>query len=144
MLLGEYEHTIDDKNRLTLPARFRQSFADGVVVTRGIDPCLDVYAREGWESFVASQLEGLDHFSREAREMRRFLFSAGSEAEFDKQGRVTLPAAVMKKAGLGRDVTVVGVGDHLEVWDRDAWQAHSEDIEGRAEVVAERLAARAG
>jgi MraZ protein len=144
MLLGEYEHTIDDKNRLTLPARFRQSFADGVVVTRGIDPCLDVYAREGWESFVASRLEGLDPFSREAREMRRFLFSAGSEAEFDKQGRVTLPAAVMKKAGLGRDVTVVGVGDHLEVWDRDAWQAHSEDIEGRAEVVAERLAARAG
>ena len=71
MLTGEHEHTIDDKNRLTLPARFRQSFADGVVVTRGIEPCLAVYTREGWEDFVSSRLAGLDRFSREARDMKR-------------------------------------------------------------------------
>jgi transcriptional regulator MraZ len=142
MLLGEYEHTIDDKNRLTLPARFRQSFADGVVVTRGIEPCLAVYTRAGWDDFVSSRLAGLDRFSREAREMRRYLFSATVEAELDKQGRVTLPSGLMAKAELGRDVMVAGVGDYLEVWDRDAWRIQLEDVERRAEVVAERLAAR--
>lgn len=142
MLLGEFEHTIDDKNRLTLPARFRQSFADGVVITRGIEPCLAVYTQEGWEDFVSVRLAGLDRFSREARDMRRYLFSATVEAELDKQGRVTLPAGLMGKADLGRDVIVAGAGDYLEVWDRDAWRVQLEDVERRAEVVAERLAAR--
>jgi MraZ protein len=142
MLLGEHEHTIDDKNRLTLPSRFRQSFADGVVVTRGIEPCLAVYTREGWDDFVSSRLAGLDRFSREARDMRRYLFSGTVVAELDKQGRVTLPAGLMAKAELGRDVVVAGVGDYLEVWDRDAWRVQLEDVERRADVVAERLAAR--
>ncbi len=142
MLLGEYEHTIDDKNRLTLPARFRQSFEDGVVVTRGIEPCLAVYTREGWEEFAGSHLAGLDRFSREARDMRRYLFSATVEAELDKQGRVTLPAVLRSKAALGRDVIIAGAGDYLEVWDRDAWRVRLEDVERRAEVVAERIAAR--
>ena len=142
MLTGEYEHTIDEKNRLTLPARFRQSFADGVVVTRGIEPCLAVYTRDGWEEFASSRLAGLDRFSREARDMKRYLFSATVESELDKQGRVTLPAALMAKADLGRDVIVAGAGDYLEVWDRDAWRVQLEDVERRAEVVAERLAAR--
>jgi MraZ protein len=142
MLLGEYEHTIDDKNRLTLPARFRQSFAAGVVVARGIDQCLDVYTREGWEATMASRLTGLDPFTRENRQLRRALFSTGSEADVDKQGRVTIPAGLLGKASLARDVVVVGVGDHLEVWDRKAWKAEIEDVEGRVELVAERVAAR--
>ncbi|HET6696880.1 MAG TPA: division/cell wall cluster transcriptional repressor MraZ [Gaiellaceae bacterium] len=142
MLLGEYEHTIDDKNRLTLPARFRQSFAAGVVVARGIDQCLDVYTREGWEATMASRLAGLDPFTRENRQLRRALFSSGSEADVDKQGRVTIPAGLLGKASLARDVVVVGVGDHLEVWDRKAWKAEIEDVEGRVELVAERVAAR--
>jgi transcriptional regulator MraZ len=142
MLLGEYEHTIDDKNRLTLPARFRQSFAEGVVVSRGIDACLDVYTRQAWEATMASRLADLDPFTREARQLRRALFSSGSEADLDKQGRVTIPAGLLKKASLTRDVVVVGVGDHLEVWDRKAWQDEIEDVEGRVELVAERVAAR--
>jgi MraZ protein len=142
MLLGEYDHTIDDKNRLTLPARFRQSFADGVVITRGIEPCLAVYTQEAWEDFVSSRLAGLDRFSREARDMRRYLFAATVEAELDKQGRVTLPAGLLAKAELGREVIVAGVGDYLEVWDREVWRAQLDDVERRAEVVAERLAAR--
>jgi MraZ protein len=142
MLHGEYEHTIDDKNRLTLPARFRQSFADGVVVTRGIDACLAVFTKEGWEDFSSSRLTGLDRFSREAREMRRYLFSATVESELDKQGRVTLPAGLMAKADLGREVIVAGAGDCLEVWDRDAWRTQIDEIERRADVVAERLATR--
>jgi MraZ protein len=142
MLHGEYEHTIDDKNRLTLPARFRQSFADGVVVTRGFDPCLAVFTKEGWEEFSASRLAGLDRFSREARDMRRYLFSATVESELDKQGRVTLPAGLMAKADLGHEVIVAGAGDCLEVWDREAWRRQIDEIERRADVVAERLATR--
>jgi len=142
MLLGEYEHTIDDKNRLTLPARFRQSFAAGVVVARGIDQCLDVYTREAWESTMASRLAKLDPFTRENRQLRRALFSSGNEADVDKQGRVTIPAGLLTKASLARDVVVVGVGDHLEVWDRKAWKDEIEDVEGRVELVAERVAAR--
>jgi len=142
MLLGEYEHTIDDKNRLTLPSRFRQSFAEGVVVSRGIDACLDVYTRQAWEGTMASRLADLDPFTRENRQLRRALFSSGSEADLDKQGRVTIPAGLLKKASLTRDVVVVGVGDHLEVWDRKAWRDEIEDVEGRVELVAERVAAR--
>ena len=141
MLLGEYEHTIDDKNRVTLPSRFRQMFAAGVVVTRGIDPCLAVYTRADWDEYVAAQLAGLSSFNREARQMRRYLFSAAIETELDKQGRITLPAALMKYARLDRDVVVAGVQDHVEIWDRAAWRTQLEEVEGSAELVAERLAA---
>jgi MraZ protein len=142
MLLGEYEHTIDEKNRLTLPARFRQAFAGGVVVTRGIDQCLAVYTRVDWDQFVSEQLAGLNPFSREARQMRRYIFSAAVETELDRQGRVTLPAPLIKYAGLGREVVVAGVQDHVEIWDEAAWRAQLEDVEGSAELVAERLAAK--
>jgi MraZ protein len=141
MLLGEYEHTIDDKNRVTLPSRFRQDFASGVVVTRGIDPCLAVYTRADWDEYVAAQLAGLSSFNREARQMRRYLFSAAIETELDKQGRITLPTALMKYAKLERDVVVAGVQDHVEIWDRAAWRTQLEEVEGSAELVAERLAA---
>jgi MraZ protein len=142
MLLGEYEHTIDEKNRLTLPARFRQAFAGGVVVTRGIDQCLAVYTRVDWDQFVSEQLAGLNPFSREARQMRRYIFSAAVETELDRQGRVTLPAPLIKYAGLGREVVVAGVQDHVEIWDEAAWRAQLEEVEGSAELVAERLAAK--
>lgn len=141
MLLGEFEHTIDDKNRLTLPARFRQAFADGVVVTRGIDPCLAVYPRTDWQQFVEAELGGLNPFSREARQMRRYLFSAAAETELDRQGRITLPSALSRHAKLGREVVVAGVQNHLEVWGRAAWREQLKDVEGGAELVAERLAA---
>ena len=81
---------LDDKNRLTLPAKFRDAFGDGGVVTRGMDGCLVVYTREGWERFVSVRLEGLDTFSREARQITRFLFSAAAEAERQFEAAVTL------------------------------------------------------
>ena len=96
MLLGEYEHALDDKNRLILPARFRQSFAAGVVLARGMDGCLVVYTRDGWERFVEQRLAGLDPLSREARQMSRFVFAGASEAELDKQGRVMVPPAARR------------------------------------------------
>jgi MraZ protein len=142
MLLGEYEHTIDDKNRLTLPARFREAFAEGIVVTRGMDGCLYAYTRPDWERLVASRLAQLDPLSREARTMMRFFFSGAAEGELDRQGRFMIPAALSRHAGLSRDVVVAGVHDHLEIWDRAVWREHLQEVEGSAEHVAERLAAK--
>jgi MraZ protein len=142
MLLGEYEHTIDDKNRLTLPARFRGAFAEGIVVTRGMDGCLYGYASSDWQQVVDSRLASLHPLSKEGRRMQRFFFSGASESSLDKQGRVGLPAALLQHAKLGRDVVVAGVNDHLEIWDRAAWQRELAEVEGSAEDVAERLAAQ--
>lgn len=142
MLLGEYEHTIDDKNRLTLPSRFRGAFAGGIVVTRGMDGCLFAYTREDWDSLVRNRLASLDPLSQEGRRMQRFFFSGAAETELDKQGRVGLPAALLQHAKLDRDVVVAGVHDHLEIWDRDAWRRELAEVEGSAEHVAERLAAK--
>jgi MraZ protein len=142
MLLGEYEHTIDEKNRLTLPAKFRQAFADGVVVTRGMDGCLYAYTRGDWQRLVEDRLRSLDTLTREARLVQRFFFSGALEAELDKQGRVMLPGALIESARLQREVVVAGVYDHLEIWDRSAWRDHLKEVEGSAESVAERLAAK--
>ena len=140
MFFGEYEHTIDDKNRLTLPARFRDALAGGVVLTRGLDECLDVYARAAFDAMVEAQLAPLDPFSKEARNLKRFFFAAASDAELDKQGRVLVPPALHRHAKLGREVVVAGVHDHLEIWERGAWGAHVTAVEGSADDVAERLA----
>jgi len=140
MFFGAYEHTIDDKNRLTLPARFRDALADGVVLTRGLDECLDVFARADWNALVEARLAPLDPFSKEARELKRFFFAAAADAEPDKQGRVLVPQALASHAHLGREVVVAGVHDRLEIWDRTSWAAHVTKVEGSAEDVAERLA----
>jgi MraZ protein len=140
MLLGEYEHTIDDKNRLTLPARFREAFGDGVVVTRGLDTCLYVLTRGEWEQMVEENLRPLDPLSREARELERYFFSAAAEANLDRQGRVMIPPPLAAYASLEREVVVAGVRNRLEIWDRDAWRKQRDEFEGSAEHVAERLA----
>src|SRR5436190_242199 len=139
MLLGEHEHTLDDKNRLTLPARLREQLGDRVVVTRGLDGCLYVYTGEEWQR-LPERMGSLDPLSREARTMQRFFFASGSEADLDKQGRIVIPANLLD--GLGREVTVLGVHDHLEIWDRAAWRDQRQTVEGSAEDVAERLANR--
>ena len=142
MLLGEFEHAIDEKNRLTLPAKFRQAFDEGLVLTRGIEKCLYAYPRSEWTATVESRLRELDPLSREGRLMQRYFFSGASEAELDKQGRVMVPSPLGDYAGLGKEVVVAGIRDHLEIWDRAAWRAHLDEIEGSAEDVAERLATR--
>jgi MraZ protein len=142
MLLGEYEHTIDDKNRLTLPAKFRQAFEKGLVLTRGIERCLVAYPRAEWAATVESRLRELDPLSKEGRLMQRYFFSGAAEAEVDKQGRVMVPSPLGDYAGLGKEVVVAGIRDHLEIWDRASWRAYLDEIEGSAEDVAERLATR--
>jgi MraZ protein len=139
MLLGEHDHTLDEKNRLTLPAKFRQTLRDGVVVSRGMDGCLFAFAAEEWQR-LADRIRALDPLSRESRMMQRHFFSGAVDADLDKQGRMVLPAALLETAGIQREVTVAGVYDHLEIWDRAKWRVHLHEVEGSAEDVAERLA----
>jgi len=142
MLLGEYEHTIDDKNRLTLPAKFRREFDDGIVVTRGFDGCVWAWTLDGWENYRESTLANLDPLSQQGRRMHRHFYSGASQTTPDKQGRVSIPPALLTHAKLGRDVVVAGVNDRLEIWDRAAWKRELAEVEGSAEDVAERLAAQ--
>ena len=140
MLLGEHEHTIDEKNRLTLPAKFRQAMAGGIVLTRGLDACVEAYPAEDWHALVESSLAGLNPLSHETRVIERFYYTGAVEAQPDKQGRVMLPPALIEHGGLGREVVVVGMRDRLEIWDRAAWRTQLKEVMGSAEHVAERLA----
>ncbi len=141
MFLGEHEHTIDDKGRLTLPAKLRAPFADGIVLTRGLDKCVYAFTPERWQALRDERLAAIDPFSIEGRKIRRYLFTGAAESTLDRQGRVPIPAALGSYAGIDREVVVAGVDDHLEIWDRTAWRTLAEDFEGSAEDVAERLAA---
>jgi MraZ protein len=139
MLLGEHEHSLDDKNRLTLPAKLRAAFEDGVVVSRGLDGCLYAYPRAEWER-LAQRLAERDDLGEDARSMRRYFFSGASQGELDRQGRLVLSPPQIAHAGLEREVTITGVHDHLEIWDRTKWRQQLHELEGSAEDVAERLA----
>ncbi len=140
MFFGEYEHAIDDKSRLTLPARFRTLLADGVFLTKGFDGCVDVWPRETWNVKVVERIGNLDSLLPEARTLQRHFFGAATEDVPDKQGRVHLPAPLLRHAQLTKDVTLIGNNDHLEIWDRTAWAASLESTEGSVENAAQRLA----
>jgi len=144
MFTGEHEHTIDDKGRLTLPARCREALAGGLVLARGLDGQIDVYPRTAWDSAVQSRLAELDPLSREARQLRRFFFAGAADTEPDRQGRVLVPVPLVRHAGLAKDVVIAGVDDHLEIWDRQAWTEHLHAVEGSADHVAERVAEKRG
>ena len=141
MLLGEYDHTLDDKNRLTLPAKFREEFADGGVVTRGHRRLPGRLHARGWD---ASSGFGSRRSTRSARKgagFQRYFFSGATEAEPDKQGRGAMPAPLSSTPKLGREVVVAGVDDHArDLGPRRLAQA-AREVEGSAEHVAERLAA---
>jgi MraZ protein len=139
MLLGEHEHALDEKNRLTLPSKLRSAFGDGVVVTRGQDGCLLAWPVGAWAE-MAARLHSVDQFSADGRKIRRHFFAGASQGELDKQGRLVIPATLLEAAGITREVTVAGVSDHLEIWDRAAWRQQLHEVEGSAEDVAERLA----
>jgi transcriptional regulator MraZ len=142
MLLGEYEHTLDEKNRLTLPARFRTAMEGGLVLTRGLDSCVEVYPAADWTALVESRLAGLNPLSHETRVLERFYYTGAVEVQPDKQGRVMVPSALLEHAKLGREVVVVGMRGRIEIWDRAAWRAQIKEVMGSAEHVAERLAAQ--
>ena len=143
MFYGEYEHTVDAKKRLTLPVRFREDLSAGVVLARGLEKNIDVFPRASWDENVARIAE-LNSLTREAREMKRFVFAGATVAELDKQGRVLVPPHLVTHAGVDKDVVLAGVHDHLEIWDKAEWTTHLRAIEGSAGDVAERLADKRG
>lgn len=142
MFIGQYDHSIDDKSRLTLPARFREALATGVVLSKGLDGSVDVYPADAWQMIVGERIGRLDPLLPDTRTLQRHFFGGASEDTPDKQGRVLLPTSLLAYGKLTKDVTVVGNNDHLEIWDRAAWVERLEGIEGSADHVAERLAAQ--
>jgi|SRR5579884_106962 len=139
MLLGEHEHSLDEKNRLTLPSKLRSAFAEGVVVSRGLDGCLLAWPVGAWAKMV-ERIQSVDPLGADGRQLRRHFFSGATQGELDKQGRMVIPSTLLEHAGITREVTVAGVSDHLEIWDRARWRAQLRQVEGSAEDVAERLA----
>jgi MraZ protein len=139
VLLGEYTQRLDAKNRLTLPAKLRAAFAEGAVVTKGLDGCLFVFPRGGWDAFVESRLQRLDPFNRESRSLGRWFYAGASECELDGQGRVMLTQPLLAHAKLAKEIVVAGARDYLEVWDAEAWSRQQAESEGSVEDVAERL-----
>ncbi|HZS87495.1 MAG TPA: division/cell wall cluster transcriptional repressor MraZ [Chloroflexota bacterium] len=135
MFLGEYEHSIDSKGRLAIPVRFRALLGEGAVITRAFDGCLVIYPADVWRT-VAEKLDSLGTAQEAARMAKRFVFSNASECEFDRQGRVVVPAPLRAYAGLTETAVVVGQYSRIEVWDRDRWT----EISARAEVESTRIA----
>jgi transcriptional regulator MraZ len=139
LLLGEYEFTLDAKNRIAVPARFRPVFAEGIFVTRGFDRCLSVYSPAEWERFVDERTGDLSEMSRKGRQVRRFVFAGATAERLDGQGRVKLSQSLLEFAGITKDVTIIGVYDHLEVWDRASWADYRQRMEEGADASADEL-----
>lgn len=129
MFLGEFVHTIDEKGRLTIPAKFRDDLAAGLVITRGIDRCLAIYPMEEWRR-LAEQVSALPVTDRRARAFRRLVFANASDAIPDKQGRVLIPPRLRKYASLDGEVVVTGLNTYIEVWNSAAWDEERERVEG--------------
>lgn len=138
MFLGEYLHTFDAKNRISLPAKFRKALGKTVIITRGLDHCLYVFAKRAWEKEAAryaAQVNG-----RAAERGLARLFLAGSfESDIDSAGRVLVPENLKSYARLATKAVVAGVADRVELWEEEAWQRYTADIERDAEALAEKL-----
>ncbi|MBC9957264.1 division/cell wall cluster transcriptional repressor MraZ [Yimella sp. cx-51] len=129
MFLGTHQPRLDDKGRMILPAKFREKLAAGLVITRGQERCLYVFAMADFEKFAA-QMSATPVTNRAVRNFQRVLLSAASDEIPDKQGRITIPAILREYAGLTRDCTVIGAGNRVELWDTQAWNdllANTED-----------------
>ena len=126
MFMCEYNHTLDAKGRLIMPAKFRETLGDVFVVCKGLDHCLYVFSNEDWEAFE-EQLAALPFTNKQARTFVRFFLSGASQVEVDKQGRILLPSSLRTFAGLDKDVVLAGVGHRVEIWDKDKWDNESLD-----------------
>jgi MraZ protein len=141
MFLGDFQHTLDAKGRVSLPARFRNELAGKLVVAKGLEGCLYVYPAEAYNGFLARLMAGND-FDAEARRVRRFFTSGAVEMELDSAGRVMVPPVLREYAKLSRDVSITGNGDRIEIWDAQAWAAYNGATTENIEDAAEGLAAK--
>ncbi|MGI9145514.1 MAG: division/cell wall cluster transcriptional repressor MraZ [Chloroflexota bacterium] len=138
LFLGEFEHSIDDKSRLAVPARFRPALEDGLVITRGLDRCLVIWDSQSW-AVQADRVRALNPWLAEARRMQRHFFSGTVPAQPDKLGRVVIPQFLRAYAQLESEVVVVGLADRIEVWSRTDWERERGDAERDSAELAEQL-----
>jgi MraZ protein len=139
VFLGRYEHTIDPKGRLAIPARYRAALERGLVITRGIDRCLTIYPLAAWEA-LAEKVNALPLADPNARALRRLFFAEAVDASLDGQGRVVVPAALRTYAGLEEAAVVVGMNTAIEVWSPARWAEQAAHLDDDGAGIAERLA----
>lgn len=120
MLMGEYHHNLDEKNRLIIPSKLREEMGDLFVLTRGLDGCLFIYPKEEWDQIIEKYKELPN--TRDARNFMRFFLAGATECSFDKQGRISISSPLMRYAELEKECVIIGVNDHLEVWCEDRWE----------------------
>jgi MraZ protein len=142
---GTFEHALDAKHRLTVPAKFRAALSGGVVlaasseVTEGSPRSVSIWAPDDYETFTTQTLSGLNPSSPKARELKRFFFNSSFDAELDSANRLMIPPYLMRYAGLDKDVIVTGSGECIEVWDRSAYDAYRDDVLTRIPDIAASL-----
>jgi len=137
MLIGQYEHTIDAKKRLALPAKFRGELGDKVIITKGVENCLVVYTEKEWQIF-SEKLSNLPISQTGARSFARIILAGAMEIELDKLGRILLPDYLKNYAGLKKDVAVCGLSNRLEIWDLEKWNEYNKEAEkGVQEIVSQ-------
>ncbi len=139
MLIGEYRHTLDDKNRLSLPAKFRKELGKKIIITRGLDRCLFVYPVTEWKKF-SQKLAELSIGSAEGRGFSRAMLGGATEVDLDGSGRVLVPDHLKMYAGLATKVVVAGIHNRVELWNEDSWTTYTSGVEDQANVLAQKLA----
>lgn len=138
VFMGEYQHSIDEKGRLTIPAKFREGLGQSFVITRGLDHCLFVYPMEEWKA-LEERLKSLPFTKADARAFTRFFFSGATECEWDKQGRVNIPPTLRDHAGILKECVVIGVSNRVEIWSKEKWESYFEQAEDSFSEIAEKL-----
>ncbi|MEY8370791.1 division/cell wall cluster transcriptional repressor MraZ [Aerococcaceae bacterium 50-4] len=136
MLMGEFQHNIDAKGRIIIPAKLREDLGAKFVITRGLDGCVFGYPLDNWEK-IQEKLKQLPLAKKEARAFTRFFYSAAAEAEIDKQGRINIPSTLVDYANLEKECLVLGVSDRIEIWSKAKWENVSSEIEESFEEIAE-------
>lgn len=138
MFIGEYHHTIDDKGRIIIPAKFREELGNEFVITRGIENCLFVYSLDTWNKIV-DKLNSLPFTKKDARTFNRFFMSGATNVELDKQGRVNVTVPLIEYASLDKECVVIGTGDRLEIWSQSSWDSFFDSTKDSMSDIAENL-----
>jgi MraZ protein len=138
MLIGEYHHTIDEKRRIALPAKFRRALGKKIVITRGLDTCLFVFSQTQWHSIV-EKLNRLSMGQADSRAFGRYLFAGAAEIDVDQLGRILVPSELAQHASLANKTVLIGVNDRCEIWEEARWHSYRESVEKEADAVAEKL-----
>ena len=138
MFIGEYQHNLDAKGRIIIPSRFRDELHSTFILTRGLDGCLTIYSLEQWEKMFV-ELNKLPTTKKDARSYLRMLTTRATECTLDTQGRIIIPSFLAKAVNITKECVVVGVNDHIEIWDKKAWEDYYLEASNNFEEVAENL-----